>query len=217
VVDEFRDTGVNRVELSVENIPFDDAAVAHYRIDEAHGNPFSVWEEIGILDEPSPAQIDGLQPTQSQLEELRRHQELELLEEPSTVSTASGFSTDFDLPRPGVSLVLLSADSGEPPSRPTNVRTEQYRGTTIGDDLFLSWDDVETRSIRTYEVLRADTPDGPFERLNAVDLLASAYLHSPTDSVNPTGYFAVRTVDYWGRTSPLSKVIGPEDYAGASS
>jgi xylan 1,4-beta-xylosidase len=80
------------------------ARVSHLRVDDAHGDAYTVWVSQGMPASPSPSQIAALEQAM----------------EPSspvpdgTVAVAADGSvaTDFDLPRFGVSLVTLSPVDG---------------------------------------------------------------------------------------------------------
>ena len=75
------------------------ALVTQFRIDDHHSNAYTVWKEMGSPQAPTPAQ-------QSILEAAGQ---LQMLESPRWVeSTKAGVNLDFDLPLPGVSLILLS-------------------------------------------------------------------------------------------------------------
>jgi hypothetical protein len=200
--DAISSSGMERVELRLEGLPFERAMLAHCRIDEEHGNPFRIWQEMG-----APAE-----PTAGQYAEMRRCQELALLEEPREVAAQrGGLGLDFDLPLPGVSLVLLSVKPTEAPGGVGNVCAERYEGLVGRDGVMISWDGVDSRVVRTYEVLYAEAADGPYERVNEGDLICTAFLHVRED-VGEKGYYKVRAVDYWGRrgeASPLTPALSP--------
>jgi L-iduronidase len=178
-------------DLALSGLPFDEAALAHYRVDDACATPFGRWNAQGRPDHPSPAQ----------LAELRAVQELDHDGEPRHLETGDGLSLSVDVPRPGVHLLHLHADPGGEPAPPDGVRVDAYRGLHR-PDVVCSWA-APDRRVATYEVLRAEDSDGPFRRINDVDLVATAYTHSP-GTFEPDGYYAVRAVDYWGRTGPRS-------------
>jgi L-iduronidase len=196
------ESGEAAVELNFAGLPFEAGAhpmLAHYRIDETHGNPFRLWDEMG-----GPAL-----PTAEQLAALRRHQELELLAEPVPVTPIDGqLALRIDLPMPGVSLILLTAMPAAAPGQVAAPAAERYEGLTDREEILLTWRDPKgtaSRNLRTYEVLYAPSPDGPFGRVNEADLLATAFLHVRAPGAN--GYYCVRAVDYWGRRGAPSPVI----------
>jgi xylan 1,4-beta-xylosidase len=78
-----------------------EARVQHFRIDERHSNAYSAWRAIG-----SPQQ-----PTAEQYAQLERAGHLETLGPAETVRVDGGrASLRFELPRQGVSLVVLEWD-----------------------------------------------------------------------------------------------------------
>jgi xylan 1,4-beta-xylosidase len=88
------------VELSVAGLPpaVRQATLAHYRIDEHHGNAYAAWRRMG-----SP-----IAPSRGQYEELQAASQLSLLGEPRTVAAVSGsLSLAFTLPRQAVSLIVI--------------------------------------------------------------------------------------------------------------
>lgn len=73
--------------------------VVHYRVDEKHSNAFEKWKVLG-----SPQQ-----PTEEQYVELTDAARLATLESPTSVQVQNGnVALNFDLPRQGVSLLLLN-------------------------------------------------------------------------------------------------------------
>jgi xylan 1,4-beta-xylosidase len=75
------------------------AMKTHLRVDDTHGNPYSVWVSQG-----SPAA-----PTAAQIAELEQAMEPAELEPAQGVDLTGGVATiDFDLPRFGISLVTLT-------------------------------------------------------------------------------------------------------------
>ena len=184
-----------KVELRLRGLPFDEAIAVHYRIDELHSNPFRVWKRYGSPERPSNKQLAAM----------RREQELAMFGKPTAVSTVNGaYSTTFDLPLPGVSLLLLSKKPALGPARVERVRLTPFTGCTGDRQVMVSWNDVGSRFIRTYEVLFSETPEGPFERINETDLICTAYLDTRASAGK--GFYRIRAVDYWDRVGPVSEV-----------
>ncbi|MFN2110337.1 MAG: GH39 family glycosyl hydrolase, partial [Anaerolineae bacterium] len=193
--DKIMRSGVTPVTLRLTGLSFDTALLAHYRIDEAHGDPFSAWEAQGALTFPTPEQYAAM----------RAAQEIALLEEPHEVSVVDGALTlTFDLPLPGVSLVLLSAKTTDPPGQVTGLRAERYEGMTGKEEILFIWNSLDSRVVRTYEVLHAPTPAGAFTRINGPDQLDAAFLYNADDV---SGCYRVRAIDYWGRASEASEIF----------
>lgn len=206
--DKITASGETPVRLQLSGLPFDEAVLAHYRIDEAHGDPFTVWEGMGDPTQPAAKHLGAPDlPSAEQYDELWRHQELALLEPPRAVHVEGGqLELAFTLPLPAVSLLLLSRRPEAPPGRPQGLRAEAYRGLTERENVLLVWQGPESRFIHTFEVLFAPSEDGLFERLNEVDLLCTAFLHARTPGTR--GVYKIRAVDYWGRAGEASEPVG---------
>ena len=88
------------IDLTVDGLPADTkhAVVEHFRIDRAHSNAFTTWQEMG-----SPESL-----SQEQRERLERDAQLQLLDSPQSVAAGNGkVHLQFGLPRQGMSLLRL--------------------------------------------------------------------------------------------------------------
>jgi xylan 1,4-beta-xylosidase len=86
------------VNLTLEGVGFEKAAVEHFRIDQEHSNSFTAWKKMGAPQ----------QPTAEQYAQLERSGQLASLESPRTLIAANGRATlAFTLPRQGVSLLVF--------------------------------------------------------------------------------------------------------------
>jgi xylan 1,4-beta-xylosidase len=88
------------VELAISGLPaaLRHAKLAHYRIDEDHGNAYAAWKRMG-----SP-----IAPDRDQYAALQAASELALLEPQATAGVDDGaVELRFTLPRQAVSLVTL--------------------------------------------------------------------------------------------------------------
>lgn len=95
------------VELTFTGLPqkTGQARLQHFRIDDQHSNAFTVWKRMG---EPQ-------QPTPEQYAELEKAGKLAQLEGPATVALDNGQATmRFELPRQGVSLLILEMTAAAP-------------------------------------------------------------------------------------------------------
>jgi len=79
------------------------ARVTHLRVDEQHGDAYTLWVAQGQPSSPSPAQIAALQ--QAMVPSV-------LVPERTVQVTGSAVELDFDLPRFGVSLLTISPAVG---------------------------------------------------------------------------------------------------------
>ncbi len=81
------------------------ARVTHERIDDDHGNAYSVWESLGSPDEPDEEEIARLQEAMEAVE----------FEAPSTLAPENGrLALSFELPRHGVSLITVTPVTSSP-------------------------------------------------------------------------------------------------------
>lgn len=89
------------IRLAIDRLPWPSGAVrlTHYRIDEAHSNPYEVWKRMG-----SPTA-----PNEAEYARLRAAGALAILTDAPTTAVVDHGAThlDFTLPRQGVSLLLL--------------------------------------------------------------------------------------------------------------
>ena len=88
------------VALKIPGLPLasGNATLTHYRVDETHGNSFTLWKAQGQPQSPTPAQYAELEAA-GKLAELGK---------PSTIPVSNHSATlDFKLPRQGVSLIVL--------------------------------------------------------------------------------------------------------------
>jgi len=80
------------------------ARVSHLRVDESHGDAYTVWMSQGLPVSPAPTQIAALQEAMDPAPLVP--------DETVAVAADGAVAVDFDLPRFGVSLVTLTPASG---------------------------------------------------------------------------------------------------------
>ncbi|MFO8009021.1 MAG: hypothetical protein R6V05_14950 [Candidatus Brocadiia bacterium] len=183
-------SGAERVRLALEGLPVGDAVLAHYRLDEGHGDPYSRWEESGARYDLSDEQFGALQECQ----------ETPLLEPVRQVDPTDGrLELEFELPLPAVSLVLLTPKPDAAPGRVERLRAEHYAGQHGEQQVMLRWQDIGSRAVRTYEVLHNG------ERINRPDLIFTAWMDARPGAA--TGEYSVRAVDWWGRAGEPSESL----------
>ncbi len=188
--DRITSSGSERVRLALERVPFGAAVLAHYRLDEGHGDPCVRWEQSGAPYDLSPEQFGALQECQ----------EPPLLEAPRQVEPEGGrLELEFDLPLPAVSLVLLTPKPDAAPGRVEGLRAEHYAGQHSEQQVMLRWRDVASCAVRSYEVLH----DG--ERVNGPDLICTGWMDARREA--GTGEYSVRAVDWWGRAGEPSEAL----------
>jgi len=89
-----------KIDLALEGLPaaIGEAKLTHYRIDSDHSNAYTVWQKMG-----SPAE-----PTPDQYQKLEQSGHLATIDAPASAGTESGgTSLQFNLPRQGISLMVL--------------------------------------------------------------------------------------------------------------
>jgi L-iduronidase len=203
--------GTTSLAVTLKNVPFSSGRLVEYRIDKDHSNSYATWQAMGS---PSTFSADELQT-------LRDKQELERLS--LADFGGSGASLNLDLPVSGVSLLLLSADPGKPPSKPRGIARRIYASLIAGrEDVAVTWrqDDF---TVKTFEVYFSASLQGTFVRVNKPDILSTAFIHQV--GKGSAGYYKVRAVDYWDRTSLFSDIVGldgtvvpsPEDPSDAGA
>ncbi|RYD17108.1 MAG: hypothetical protein EOP88_28305 [Verrucomicrobiaceae bacterium] len=91
------------VSLKIPGLPVTNATakVTHYRVDENHGNSFTLWKSMGEPQKPTPEQYAELEAA-GKLATLGPDTETRIQGNTATL--------DFSLPRQGVSLLVLTWD-----------------------------------------------------------------------------------------------------------
>ena len=94
-------TGSDDVTVTVNNLPAalagKEVFVTHFRVDETHSNPYSVWVSQG-----SPTN-----PTEAQWQAMRQAQHLALLQPVSKATVSSTYTASFTMPRQAGSLLVV--------------------------------------------------------------------------------------------------------------
>lgn len=179
--------------------------LTHYRIDEAHGNPFAVYEEnFPQLDMP----VQFL-PDADLLNKLRNAHELTAAAEPTVVSVGPEGNISFstDLPSPAVQFTLLLRTDSLPAEVPTveGLRALRYEGLTPRENVLLTWFPSASRSIIDHVI--EFSPDGQeWSPLAHPPLLDGSFVHQRTPC--PEGlHYRVRAKNCLGKLSPPSASV----------
>jgi hypothetical protein len=94
-------TGSDDVTVTVNNLPAalagKEVFVTHFRVDETHSNPYSVW-----LSQGSPTN-----PTEDQWRAMRQAQHLALLQPVSKATISNTYTASFTMPRQAGSLLVV--------------------------------------------------------------------------------------------------------------
>ncbi|MBD3346512.1 MAG: hypothetical protein GF401_15770 [Chitinivibrionales bacterium] len=172
--------------IMVNDIPFSQGCVVHYRIDKSHSNPYRLWNSEQT-------------PSVEHIEELRKNQELERIDIPKVMTFAGNSYTDtIDLPKNSVSLMLLCRKPAQAPAPVKNVRVKEYSGIDGTPEYLVLWDESPSKMMKTYEVLYAENAQSDGVRVNEPDIICSGFMHR---GPSQKGFYSVRAVDYWGRGS----------------
>jgi xylan 1,4-beta-xylosidase len=94
-------TGSDDVTVTLNNLPAalagKEVFVTHFRVDETHSNPYSVWTSQG-----SPSN-----PTEDQWRAMRQAQHLALLQPVSKATVSNTYTASFTMPRQAGSLLVV--------------------------------------------------------------------------------------------------------------
>ena len=195
--DKIMSSGMEAVGISVSGIPFDEGTVVEYRIQDGATDPFAEWV---VRNHRSKPRVEDLAA-------MRDAAELVMVRGPETAAFTDGAcSFDLELPVPSVSLIVVSKDPGKAPAAMQAPGGEIYEGLHEDyEDLLLTWDGLDSRVLRSYEVLTSDTEHGKYSRINEADTIFTAWLH--TRARGNKAWYKVRAVDYWGRAGEMSDPV----------
>jgi len=184
------------VDLSFKNLPLDNYTLVEYRIDDEISNPYAKWIEMGRPENPTKAQLDTL----------RAHMELETTGPPERVAlTSESFSRMVNMPSSSVSLLLLVPESFSTPAKVEQLYAREYTGLNNENDIMLKWY-YPGNNVLTYEVWYKQSETDDFTKINPVNFIDKAYLHSREPGTKG-GYYKVRAIDYWNRKGTFSDVL----------
>jgi L-iduronidase len=172
--------------------------VVHWGLSDVHGNPFKTWTDLG-----SPAW-----PTDAQMTTMEAKQEPVLIERRAAVVAQGTARLAIALPLPAVSLVQVCAQPAAqaPAALPKPTLMSVHGGPTA--TVVVSWAaSRSSETLRTYEVEASVGEGGAFTRVNAVDVIATAWIHRRPASDRGAVHrcYRVRAVDYWARGGPPSE------------
>ncbi|MFW5844626.1 MAG: GH39 family glycosyl hydrolase [Planctomycetota bacterium] len=182
-----------QLELDCTDIPLRDPWLIHYRIDDTQPGAFDIWRSCGQPERPSHAELDRM----------RQHQELLLVDDPLHLDAADGrLRCRIHLPCPAVSLLLLLERPADPPPAPDELELERYIGIDAREERFLRWRHDAQTHVRAFQVLFVPA-DGTAARIvSPPDAVDTVLVHSVVP--DQPGDYRVRAVDFWARASPWS-------------
>ncbi|WP_238193645.1 GH39 family glycosyl hydrolase [Methylobacterium frigidaeris] len=168
--DRIWSSGEKCLRVGFEGLAPGDYAVAAFRLDDAHGCAFDLWD-----DWEAPDQLDA-----DQFAALRAAQEAGLLGAVEHVRLESGGSLvrEVVVPLPSVTLLLAERRSARLAGAPTNVTAARQPGPSPREDVLLTWRPDPSDRVQLFDVLFGPSAAGPFERVNPVPLLSAAFLHA---------------------------------------
>jgi L-iduronidase len=163
-------SGEQRLQLSFRGLAPGDYAVAAFRLDDAHGCAYDLWDEWEGLD-----RLDA-----SQFAALRAEQEAKLLDPIARVriEVGAGFARELAIPLSSVTLLLVERWAGGSPGAPLEVTATRQLGLTLHENVLLTWKPSTTGATQLFDVLFRPSEGGPFARVNASPLLSTAFLHA---------------------------------------
>ncbi|MBD3319824.1 MAG: hypothetical protein GF350_01880 [Chitinivibrionales bacterium] len=220
------------IDLTFNNLPFSEAMLVRYQIDEHHSNAFRVWQKMGgpvddlsgeiythIWDKEYYETVVSMQgpeiPDAGQLAALRDSMELQTAVPPAEAAISGGaFTMQFDLPCPGISLVILAPRPASGPGPVSNVWIEDNSGPSLTGEreTVIRWNETSSKYIKTYKVLYSETENGDYQCVNNADFFSTTFIHN-SPSGSPEGYYKIQAVDYWDRTGP-AVAVGEDVFSG---
>ncbi|MCC5843261.1 MAG: hypothetical protein JJU05_03315 [Verrucomicrobia bacterium] len=191
--------------LRLEDLPQGAYTLVQYRIDEDHGNPYRVWEEV-----LPPMEASNWVPGETELRAMRAQQELTRFGDISEIELhADGaWETEWDIPLPGVHVfLLLRKEAFAPPEAVTGLRAEAYHGVHDATRILVSWNPPEARSVVDHRVEWRATEDDAWQTADHPPLLDGSWVHIlPAGS--PVPQYRITPVDAWNREGP-ARVFTP--------
>ena len=95
--DEDKKGTLDSISISLNGLPKKLLTITHYRIDDKNSNSYETWKKMGSPQNPSPSQIA----------QLEKSGQLQILGKPVKFDTTSG-PLKFELGRQGVSLLKIN-------------------------------------------------------------------------------------------------------------
>lgn len=183
--------------LALKNLPLNEYTMVHYRIDDTTSNPYHTWLETGKPHIPSTEQLSLL----------RNAQELASVCSPQAIAvTENSFTKEIEMPASSVSLIILAPRSFSEPDTVEKLSLKKYKGVNGETDIMLKWY-YPAQNVHTFEVWYTPDMNKEFSKINQVNLIDRAYIHSITKQ-GSKGYYKVRAIDYWGKKGEFSEIVG---------
>ena len=180
------------VKVNLTGIPKGNYQVIQYRMDDDHGNPYKVWQDLGSPEDPSTEQIKQIQAQEDPVMlKGENHQLSDSYTITDTYQTA------------GVTLTYLAKDSGEKPQAVKDLEYNIYNGLNNELMVMFNWDHTQDLHIKSYDVYYSPKEKGKYTKVNTYDVFERGFLHID----GSVGFYKVQAVDHWGRSSDYSTTI----------
>jgi L-iduronidase len=194
-IDRIFASGHRTVRLSVDGLKDVDHALAVFRIDDEHGNPFAVWEPVAVQ-EP---------PTVETFQAMRAAQEPALLHPIAVMRPEEGrISLDLSVPLPSLSQIVAIPRGAQGPAVPKPTKLDRYPGLHGQANAMLLWESGGVATVELFDVFVGPSAAGPFRKINPTPLLASAFLHAGAEKGS---FYVIQARDMFARTSAFSEPL----------
>jgi hypothetical protein len=186
-------SGTDNVTVNVSNLPPALAGkmlfVTHFRVDETHSNPYSVWTSQG----------NPVNPTEAQWQAMKQAQHLALFQPVAKTAVTTSFTTTFSIPHQAGSLVLLGVNrpvtgrnglvpiEGEDYDGQSGATKETSNDTTLGQSIAA----VSGSSVYFENVDFSDTGVNAVQLRVAAQNATAIELHADTQTGPQMGMCAV--------------------------
>jgi L-iduronidase len=197
-----RAAGIEPLRITLAGLAPGAYTLVQYRIDEYHGNPYRVWEEL-VPD----TSIQAWLPDPEVLRQLRQQQELARFGAIGEVLIGTGedaaWEARLDLPLPGLHvLLLLRKEAFAPPQGVTDLRAEPYHGLDHHARVLISWQPPEAHSVVDHRIEWRVDSHSPWQAIDHPPLLDGSLVHLLPHGCRVPQY-RVTPLDAWGR-GPIS-------------
>ncbi len=193
------------VNLNLKGLQSKDPVVVQYGIDEEHGNPYRIWQQLSSPEFPD----------HDQFLKMWANQDPELMKEQENLKINNGQATIQVAMKPAsVSCVVIAQKPELPPSPVTILATRVYKGLSGEPVVFVRWGQTEGGQMLSYDVYFASGDSNDFQKVNPAPVIDQGIAHSWGPGVK-SGSYKVQAVDYWSRKSdfsPVVKVSIPQDF-----
>ncbi len=189
--------------LRVDGLAPGEYTVAHYRIDELHGNPCRTWED-GLPNNSVGKHVPdaSLLAAMRARQELARWGEMEVAE----VGPDGALTVSMEFPLPSVHFVLLlRKEAFSVPGALEGLRALKYHGLDAHEEILLTWKPPASRTVGDH-VVQWRRDGGGWEDLEHPPLLDGSFLHV-REPVPGGAEYRVRAVDYRNNAGPWSEPV----------